>query len=112
MARRIGVDWRVAEHQGADHREQDLVRGELDQAAACARLGADGVERRRGIGILEILEDQRRIEEGEIAVDQHRDLALGIRRQHVGMLGAVAGLLRERHHHAAASRRLGSPLSG
>src|SRR6185437_12573785 len=63
------------------------------------RLRSRRVERRRRIGILEIFEDESRIEEGEIAVDQHWDLTLGIGRQHVGMLGRIARRLGERHHH-------------
>jgi len=57
-----------------------------------------GPQRRLGLHDLEIFEDLSRVEELQIAVDQHRNLALGIDAQHLGMLGLIERLHLERHH--------------
>ena len=85
-------------HQADDRREVDLVGLVLQQAGARARLGIGRPQRRLGLDRLEVLEDLRRIEDLDVAVDQHRHLALGIDAQHLGMLGLVQRLHLEGHH--------------
>ena len=47
----------------------------LEPASACAVLGVGGKQRVAGIGLVEIGADHRRVADGEIAVDQHRECA-------------------------------------
>jgi len=56
-------------------------------------------ERRLRAQLLEILEDLGRIEDLEIAMDQHRHLALRINAYDLGVLGLVETLHVERDHH-------------
>jgi hypothetical protein len=49
------------------------------------------------MGIFQVLDDHGRIVEGQVPVDEDRDLSLGIDGQHVRVPGAVALRLRERH---------------
>jgi hypothetical protein len=103
--RRIGA---IEERAGV--REHHLVGAQLHHA----HLGTRGRppwshgrhQRRLRIGLLQVFEDQGRIEQRDVAVDQHRHLALGIGGEHVRVLRLIAALLGEGHHHALESEAL------
>jgi hypothetical protein len=70
----------------------DLVRGRFLLPAARALRHAGGIESRLRMALFEVLEDQRRVVDDDVAVDQHRHLALGVERHHVRMMGLIAVL--------------------
>jgi hypothetical protein len=80
-------------------REVDLVGLELEPARAGAALDIARPQRRLGREVFEVLEDLRRVEDFEIAVDQDRHLLLGVDADDVGVLGAIAraGLVGDHH---------------
>jgi hypothetical protein len=95
----IGIGERrlASVHKAAHIGKQDLVRIELDESAARLSLRVGGIERWDGVGILQIFEDDCRIKERQIVVDQHWHLALRIGGDDVRVLRSVAFSLRERH---------------
>src|SRR4029077_4614311 len=85
-------------HQADNVWEIALVGFVLEQARSGPGRWLAGPERRAWLQVFKILEDLSRIEDLEVSVDQHRDLAFGVDPQHVRVLRLVEVLHVERHH--------------
>ena len=82
-----------------DRREQDLVRARFELPAPCPLRDVPRVESKIRIAVLEVLEDDRRVEQLHLAVHQDRHLALRVDGEDVRVLRLVALRPVERHRH-------------